>query len=359
MPSASTITRRWPTGATTPAISIRRSRVDLRARLSRRAISRGGEGYDWYYADDAARAAQTRTPITDGLGKPWMFRAKDLWNWWSKPHVERVGGVELGTPTAWVPQSKPIWLTEVGCPAVDKGANQPSVFPDPKSSENALPHFSNGARDDLIQRRYLEACSPRSIRRPARRRRQSGLDRLWRPHGRRRRIHLWTWDARPYPAFPAATDVWSDGPNWETGHWLTGRLGGAPLDALVGAILADAASAGVDTSALAQTCDGYVDRPADVAARRDRAAGDGLCVRRHRSRRLAALPARAAASRSPRSSKTIWCCRTMGAVVRLTRAQETELPREVTFGFTDGVADYRRVGGDSRRLVGGARARAR
>ena len=33
-----------------------------------------GEGYDWYYADDAARAAQTRTDITDGLGKPWVFR---------------------------------------------------------------------------------------------------------------------------------------------------------------------------------------------------------------------------------------------------------------------------------------------
>ena len=48
------------------------------------------------------------------------------------------------------------------------------------------------------------------------------------------RIYLWTWDARPYPAFPAALDVWSDGANWETGHWLTGRLGGAPLDALVG-----------------------------------------------------------------------------------------------------------------------------
>ena len=44
---------------------------------------RGGEGYDWYYADDAARAAQTRTPITDGLGKPWIFRVKDIWNWWA------------------------------------------------------------------------------------------------------------------------------------------------------------------------------------------------------------------------------------------------------------------------------------
>lgn len=38
-------------------------------------------------------------------------------------------------------------------------------------------------------------------------------------------IHLWTWDARPFPVFPAALDAWSDGPNWETGHWLTGRDG--------------------------------------------------------------------------------------------------------------------------------------
>ena len=106
-----------------------------------------------------ARDAQTRTPITDGLGKPWMFRAKDL--------VELVGATRitsasaarsLPSPTAWAPQSKPIWLTEIGCPAVDKGANQPSVFPDPKSAEAGLPHFSSGGRDDLIQRRYLEAC---------------------------------------------------------------------------------------------------------------------------------------------------------------------------------------------------------
>ncbi|HEU4806165.1 MAG TPA: glycoside hydrolase TIM-barrel-like domain-containing protein, partial [Nitrobacter sp.] len=98
----------------------------------------GGEGFDWYYTDDSARAAQNRTPITDGLGKPWTFRVKDIKSWWSSAHYERVGGVELPSPTAWAPQSKPVWLTEVGCPAVDKGANQPNVFPDPKSSENYL-----------------------------------------------------------------------------------------------------------------------------------------------------------------------------------------------------------------------------
>jgi hypothetical protein len=202
----------------------------------------GGEAYDWYYADDGARAAQMRSAISDGLGKPWLFRQKDIWNFWSQAHYERVGGVELPSPTAWVPQSKPTWLTEIGCPAVDKGANQPSVFPDPKSSEAGLPHFSNGRRDDLIQRRYLEAVlgaiDPdfgEAALNPV-----SAVygGRMLPPDG----IHLWTWDARPYPAFPANEDAWSDGPNWQTGHWLTGRFGATPLDGLVAAILSDNAA---------------------------------------------------------------------------------------------------------------------
>ena len=43
-----------------------------------------------------------------------------------------------------------------------------------------------------------------------------------------------------------------------------------------------------------------------------------------------------------------------GAVAQLTRAQETELPREVSFGFTDGTVDYRRSAVTSRRLAGGS-----
>src|SRR5262249_40037036 len=43
-----------------------------------------------------------------------------------------------------------------------------------------------------------------------------------------------------------------------------------------------------------------------------------------------------------------------GAPFRLTRAQETELPREVSLAFTDGGADYRRSAVISRRLVGGS-----
>jgi hypothetical protein len=75
----------------------------------------GGEGFDWLYAAEADRAAQVRTPITDGAhDKPWGFRPKDLRAWWSNRHCDRPGGVEAGIPTAWMPESKPIRFTELG-----------------------------------------------------------------------------------------------------------------------------------------------------------------------------------------------------------------------------------------------------
>ncbi|MEA2931144.1 MAG: hypothetical protein QOG38_3572, partial [Hyphomicrobiales bacterium] len=315
---------------------------------------RGGDAYDWFYAGDPDRVAQTRTPITDGLGKPWVFRAKDIWNWWSNAHYERVGGAELSSHTAWVAQGKPIWLTELGCAAVDKGANQPSVFPDPKSSESGLPYFSTGERDDLMQRRFIEAVlttfdpahGATTTSNPV-----SAVygGRMLEPSA----IHLWTWDARPYPVFPAALEAWSDGANWDTGHWLTGRLGGAPLDALVAAILTDAGIGGFDAGALGAGPDGYViDRPMSPRAAIEplalayafEASEEGAVLRfRPRGGDVAAelteddlvLPE----ERAP---------------LTLTRAQETELPREVSIGYTDGEFDYRRAAVTSRRLVGTA-----
>jgi len=188
---------------------------------------RGGEGYDWYYASEADRNAQVRSPINDGgYGKPWIYRYKDIWGWWSNQHFNRLGGVESSSPTAWVPQSKPIWFTELGCPSVNKGSNQPNVFYDPKSSESALPYFSTGASDTLIQRRYLDAMlrffDPSDPEFSEDRNPESSLY-----PGRMvdlSRAMIYTWDARPYPFFPLDTSVWSDGPNWLYGHWIGGKL---------------------------------------------------------------------------------------------------------------------------------------
>jgi hypothetical protein len=315
---------------------------------------RRGESYDWYYADAAARTAQLRTPITDGLGKPWTFRAKDIWSWWSEPHYERVGGVELATPTEWTPQGKPIWLTEIGCPAIDKGPNQPSVFPDAKSSENAAPYFSNGRRDDLAQRRMLEGVL--AALDPA-----FGASDAFNPvssvYGGRmvapERIHLWTWDARPYPVFPGAADVWGDGPNWATGHWLTGRLGAAPLDALVKTVLTDCEIGGVDSAALIDTVDGFlVDRPMSPRAMLDPLA---LAYAFDASEQGGALRfiQRGGAPVADFDEEGV-VLPERSPPVQLTRTQETELPREVSIGYVALDPDYRRAAISSRRLVGGS-----
>lgn len=188
----------------------------------------GGEYFNWYYASTADRNAQVRTPITDATyGKPWVFRQKDIRSWWSNTHKNRPVGVESGSTTSWAAQSKPIWFTEFGCPAVNKGTNQPNVFYDPKSSESFFPYFSTGQRDDFIQRMYLE-CTLQYWRDNAP---TSGVygDKMVKINN----MFIWTWDARPFPNYPMQSDVWSDGALWVYGHWLSGRIDGAVLPRLV------------------------------------------------------------------------------------------------------------------------------
>jgi len=198
-----------------------------------RAGIEGGEGYDWYYRDPEERELQIRTPIEDGAyGEPWVHRFKDMRNWWSQHHYDRFGGVKSEVPTEWVPGSKPIWFTELGCAAIDKGPNQPNKFQDPKSSESSLPYFSTGRRDDYVQAQYLRAWhsfyeiednNPVSALYGG-----SMVD--------MERAYIWAWDARPWPDFPANLDVWSDGPNYVNGHWLTGRSALQPLSHVVAEI---------------------------------------------------------------------------------------------------------------------------
>ena len=86
-----------------------------------------------------------------------------------------------------------------------------------KSIDSALPYYSDGSRDDLIQRRYIEALLGHYAANN-----ETGFIDL-------SRASVWAWDARPYPDFPARISVWSDGTNWARGHWLNGRTGLMPV----------------------------------------------------------------------------------------------------------------------------------
>lgn len=223
----------------------------------------GGEAFDWFYADPAARDAQDRTSITDGAyGEPWVWRAKDLAGWWAHAHHDRPGGVRSVSSTDWMPEMKPIRLIEFGCGAVDKGANAPNLFLDPKSAESAIPPSSNGRRDDLVQRRLLEATLAAFD--------DAAINPVASAYSGRmlEAMDAWCWDARPFPDFPARAEVWADSGNWRTGHWLNGRMQGEAAD-LIASI---AARAGVETAALDLTgvdglIEGYlIDGPMTAAA---------------------------------------------------------------------------------------------
>ena len=214
----------------------------------------GGEGYDWFYHSPEASEAQIRTHITDeAYGEPWVWRYKDIRGWWDNTHHDRVDGVRAAQPSAWVPGSKPIRFTEIGCAAVDKGTNQPNKFVDPKSSESALPRFSDGRRDDLIQRQYLRALRDYWTD-PAH---NPVSDTYGAPMIDMERAYVWTWDARPFPFFPNNRALWDDGANHARGHWITGRTSARSLASVVQEITARAGLRHIDTSQLFGYVSGY------------------------------------------------------------------------------------------------------
>jgi len=223
----------------------------------------GGEGYDWFYPNQEARDAQIRTPISDDAhNEPWIYRYKDIRSWWDNAHYERIGGQRAQTSTAWQPQSKPIWFTEYGCAAMDKGTNQPNKFLDPKSSESQTPYFSNGQRDDFMQAQYLRAMT------------EFWSDPQNNPTSQvyneqmidMSRAHAWAWDARPFPHFPNNSDLWSDGENYGLGHWLNGRATARSLSSVVREITMKLGLTDVDTSQLFGLVRGY--QEADVQSAR-------------------------------------------------------------------------------------------
>ncbi len=314
-----------------------------------------GEGYDWYYASSADRFNGVRTPITDGLGKPWIYRYKDLKSWWENSHIPRMGGVEQPSATAWLPQMKPLWFTELGCPAIDKGANQPNVFVDAKSSESFFPYFSAGSRDDAVQAAFIEAHQHHWDEALA------GFDTLNNPlattYGQRMvdadNIHLWAWDVRPFPQFPDNSDLWSDGDNWRLGHWLNGRIGSARLADLIAEILGDHNIGDFDVSGVHGFADGYV--VASLTSARGALQGlvdlyqiqvfengNGLIFRTPDRQISATIPNDDLAEYRDDPQSTI------------KRIQETELPNGVVLEHVDPKLEFQPSATRSMRIEGGS-----
>lgn len=299
----------------------------------------GGEFYEWYYASQTARDNQVRSPITDGAyGKPWIYRAKDFKSWWLNPHYNRPGGVESLTATSWVAQSKPFRFTELGCPAVDKGLNQPNVFVDAKSSESALPWYSNGTADDQAQASYALA-----------------MQNYWGVSGSHNPVStiyggpmvsgadlsFWAWDARPYPAFPAKLDVWADGANYQRGHWLNGRMASVELSTLITELASRFGFEDVDVSGVDARVDGFViDRPMSA---RDALEGllQAFAIDAVESGGQLKFTARRAVEVINVTPADLLETAADQPILVTTRAQETDIPAAVKLTYAEAAVDYR------------------
>lgn len=167
-----------------------------------RASWTSGEGYSYYYSDPARTTQVSLSAPAAWKNIAWFYN-----NTHTNPDA---------TTTAWTAAMKKIWFTEFGFPSVDCCTNQPNVFYDASSSGSAFPYFSKGRVDIRAQRAALMATLEE-----------------WAGSSIVEQTFIWTWDARPFPYWPDLTNVWSDGANWKTGHWIEGKLGISNLSAIV------------------------------------------------------------------------------------------------------------------------------
>lgn len=256
----------------------------------------------------------------------------------------------VAVSTGWIPQSKPVIFTEIGCPAVDLGSNQPNVFYDPKSSESFVPHYSTGARDDVIQRQFLRAHfeywddvanNPVSSVYT-----DSMIDIS--------NSCVWSWDARPWPTFPAEQSLWADADNWLYGHWLNSRMGTVYVPDLLAMIAEEYGFTSHDFSRAYGTSAGFIiDR---VMSFRD--ASRFLELLHHFDIIESGSQVKAATRHETLSVATLTADNSVisdrNEIVRLTRRQETELPAAVSMQYVDHIRDYKQATVQARRLTGSA-----
>lgn len=284
-----------------------------------------GEGYDWIYND-----ANRTTQVNIAQEYAW----KNIQWWWENQHVNP----DMST-TAWVSESKKIWFTEYGFPSVDGAANQPNVFYDPNSSESSFPRFSKGRIDFRAQRTALTATEEQ-----------------WQNSSMIERLFVWTWEARPFPFWPDLEEVWTDGPLWETGHWVPGKLGTSVLGAIVNDLAqrTGLSEAQIDVSDLDQLVDGFV-LNRQINARN---AIDAL----RSSYFFDAVESGAKVmfvNRGQNDSNAIDADDLMqnsrsedvSDLLGVTRLQELELPQKVDVVYLNKIADYQQGNQHSQRLT--------
>lgn len=277
------------------------------------------EGYDYYWNDD-------RTIRTNFTGLVYAWKAVEYW--WKHTHTN-----PDSSTTDWAAKMKPIWFTEFGFPSVDGCANQPNVFVDPTSSESFYPRGSKQRIDFAAQRQALQATIDR-------------WDDITAETGNSELVaqkFIWTWDARPYPAYPNLLSVWADGILWKTGHWINGKVGLSGLGVIIANLLQEIGVSNYDVSSLTDTIDGFVITQVTTVRQAidtftipyffDVVESDGLLkfIKRGQTS-IADIPQDKLLP--PTGSNSI------RSTAKMSRAQELDLPRLITASYFNAQKSY-------------------
>ncbi|WP_353287969.1 phage tail protein [Wolbachia endosymbiont (group B) of Gerris lacustris] len=105
------------------------------------------------------------------------------------------------------------------------------------------PRYSNGEVSFLSQKIAIEGTLKR-----------------WQSSEMVEKMFLWAWDARPFPYFPNLCDMWADCHNWQTGHWIQGKISQLDIFDVLSDLLQKAGlkSDQFDTSDVKGLLSGYV-----------------------------------------------------------------------------------------------------
>ncbi|EAL60078.1 phage host specificity protein [Wolbachia endosymbiont of Drosophila simulans] len=190
-----------------------------------------GVGYDYFY--DYSKSEPEKVKYNDS-----RYAWKNIEKWWSETHIN-----PGGSKTKWQPKMKKIWFTEYGFPSMNGCTNEPNVFVDKGSIESKYPRYSNGEVSFLSQKIAIE-----------------GTLKKWQSSEMVEKMFLWAWDARPFPYFPNLCDMWTDCHNWQTGHWIQGKLSQLNISDVLSDLLQKAGlkSDQFDTSNVKGLLSGYV-----------------------------------------------------------------------------------------------------
>ena len=209
----------------------------------------GGEDFDWYYASAADRVApdphaHRRHGLCRALGVPAEGHPLLVGE---RPPLAGRAACATRRDDRLRAAGQADLVHRVRLPGGRQGRRtSPTSSTTRSRRESSLPYFSRGSKDDPIQRAYLETMlaywrdhAPTSTR-------------LWRPDA----VDATTCSPGPgtrgpFRTSPAAPRVWHDTPNYELGHWLTGRAGEVPLKWIIAELCA---AVGVDGLSTRRTC---------------------------------------------------------------------------------------------------------